>query len=51
MYKRQEMKSFLDAIEGKPSDGADVAQGLYVEEVLHAAELASQSGKTERVAI
>ena len=46
-----EMKSFLDAIEGKPSDGADVAQGLYVEEVLHAAELASQSGKTERVAI
>lgn len=44
-----EMTAFLDRIEGKASDAASVAQGLYVEEVLHAAELAAQTGRTERV--
>lgn len=45
-----EMTAFLDRIEGKPSHAADVAQGLYVEEVLHAAALAAGSGRTEEVA-
>ena len=45
-----EMTAFLDCIEGKASDAADVAQGLYVEEVLHAAEQAANNGKIERVA-
>ena len=44
-----EMSAFLDWIEGKEHAAADVKQGLYVEEVLHAAELASVSGRTERV--
>lgn len=44
-----EMSAFLDCIEGRPSPGADVAQGLYVEEVLHAAAKAAESGRTERV--
>ena len=46
-----EMTAFLDCIEGKTADTADVAQGLYVEEVLHAAELASRNGKTEKIAL
>lgn len=44
-----EMSAFLDWIEGKEHLAADVKQGLYVEEVLHAAELASISGRIERV--
>jgi len=46
-----EMSAFLDWIEGKEHCAADVAQGLYVEEVLHAAELSSLSGRTERVLV
>lgn len=45
-----EMTAFLDCIEGKPSFAADVQQGLYVEEVLHAAAQAAESGRTERIA-
>lgn len=45
-----EMTAFLDCIEGKPSFAADVQQGLYVEEVLHAAALAAGSGAAERIA-
>ena len=45
-----EMSAFLDAIEGRPTHGADIAQSLYVEEVLHAAEQAARTGKTEVVA-
>lgn len=44
-----EMAAFLDWIEGKPSHGADVAQGLYVEEVLHAVQRSSVSGRQEKV--
>jgi len=44
-----EMSAFLDWIEGREHMAADAAQGLYVEEVLHAAELSSISGKAERV--
>lgn len=44
-----EMTAFLDAIEGKPSQAADVAQGLYVEKLLHAADAAAGSGRTERI--
>lgn len=45
-----EMSAFLDAIEGKNTNYPNVAQGMYVEEVLHAAEEASWSGRTEKVA-
>lgn len=45
-----EMSAFLDAIEGKSVNYPNIAQGLYVEEVLHAAEMASNNGQTERVA-
>lgn len=44
-----EMSAFLDAAEGKTGGYPDIAQGLYVEEVLHAAEVASACGRTERV--
>lgn len=46
-----EMTAFIDAMEGKTTLAADVAQGLYVEEVLHAAERASNSQKRERVGL
>lgn len=44
-----EATAFLDTIEGKPSTIADMRQGLYVEEVLHAAALAARSGAVERI--
>ena len=46
-----EMSAFLDWIEGKEHSAANVAQGLYVEEVLHAAELSTLSGKIERISL
>lgn len=44
-----EMSEYLDAIEGKTKVYPNVAQGLYVEEVLHAAEIAANTGKEEGV--
>jgi len=44
-----EMTAFLDCIEGRDTNAADVLQGLYVEEVLHAAAVAAESQKAERV--
>lgn len=46
-----EMTAFIDAVEGKPTDAADIAQGLYVEEVLHAADLAASRGTRERIGL
>ena len=45
----RQTQAFLDAIEGKAADVADIAQGAYVEEVLYAAQRASVTGNTEPV--
>lgn len=44
-----EMTAFLDTVLGRRTNAADVAQGLYVEEVLHAAERASKTKRREEV--
>lgn len=45
----KEMATFLDAVEGDRSDIADIAQGLYTERVLFAAEKAAETGRAQKV--
>lgn len=48
-YFDNEMKAYLDAIEGKNSSYPNVAQGYYVEKVLHIADLSASNGQTEEI--
>ncbi len=45
----KEMRCYLDVIDGSTTAVPTIAHGLYVEEVLHAAELSSCSGREEQV--
>lgn len=45
----KEMSTFLDAIDGDRSQIADLRQGLYIEDVLFAAERAAQTGAAQEV--
>lgn len=46
-----EMRAFVDAAYGDKGLTADIAQSLYVEEVLNAAEKSAESQKSEKVVI
>ena len=46
-----QIRTFLDAIEGKQIEYPTLKQGTYVQEVLHAAENSASTGKAEQISI